>query len=69
MPHIPSGTRVRTTRSMGLRVGAVTHVEGVITKRDGEYYLIKLDFQGVELDRYLCEIAQVYQDGEWICVR
>jgi hypothetical protein len=54
---------------MGLRVGAVTHVEGVITKRDGEYYLIKLNFQGVELDRYLCEIAQVYQDGEWHCVR
>lgn len=39
-------------------------VEGVVTSISGEYYLIELDFKGVELDRYLCEIAQVFENGE-----
>jgi hypothetical protein len=63
--HLAEGTRVRVRKNMGLRVGRVTHVEGVVTKRDGEYYLITLDFEGVQLDRYLCEIGSVYINGEW----
>lgn len=62
--HLKVGTRVTVTH--GIREGAVTYDKGRIKSRDGEYYMILVEYNGIHskdypdgilVERYLCEIT------------
>ena len=73
--HIPTGTRVKVYPSMGIRSGGAVYCYGEIKSRDGEYYIVNIEYNGpekklrlsgVDCERYLCEIEKAYIEGKWV---
>lgn len=51
------GSRVRLTKAMGVKVGALTFTHGAFQRKDGEYYYIVMDFDpSCICERYYSEI-------------
>ncbi len=75
--QVTAGVRVRLAKSMGVQEGRVIYCVGIVSRRDGDDFMINVEYygpnkalriSGVECHRFLCEIEEAFINNEWVRV-